>query len=188
MNDFYVYTYLDPRKKGLFEYGEYEFEYEPFYVGKGKNRQWKRISSRSDHFKRIINKIKENGLEPIVVKIKENMIEDDSFLLDIELIKAIRRQESGKGPLVNFTIGGEGSSGYKFSEETLEKRRKDFSYIKRTFEGGCKLLTEEKDYKNRYTKLNYICPKGHRESISWSSFQIGHRCPKCNKINKGKIL
>ena len=34
-NRFYVYTLLDPRKPGNFKYGEFAFNYEPFYVGKG---------------------------------------------------------------------------------------------------------------------------------------------------------
>lgn len=34
-NRFYVYALLDPRKPGKYKYGEYEFDYEPFYVGKG---------------------------------------------------------------------------------------------------------------------------------------------------------
>ena len=32
---YYVYIYIDPRKPGKFKYGEYEFDYEPFYIGKG---------------------------------------------------------------------------------------------------------------------------------------------------------
>jgi len=39
---FYVYVYLDPRKPGKYKYGEYEFDYEPFYVGKGKGFRFKR--------------------------------------------------------------------------------------------------------------------------------------------------
>ena len=38
-NKFYVYVYLDPRKPGSFKFGEYEFDYEPFYVGKGKKNR-----------------------------------------------------------------------------------------------------------------------------------------------------
>jgi len=39
-NKYYVYVYLDPRKPNKYVYGNYQFEYEPFYVGKGKERQW----------------------------------------------------------------------------------------------------------------------------------------------------
>jgi hypothetical protein len=47
MNSFYVYIYLDPRKPGKFHYGEYCFDYEPFYVGKGKdNRMFTKICKK----------------------------------------------------------------------------------------------------------------------------------------------
>ena len=33
--DFFVYCFVDVRKPGKFKYFEYEFDYEPFYIGKG---------------------------------------------------------------------------------------------------------------------------------------------------------
>ena len=58
---------------------------------------------------------------------------------------------------------------------TIEFIRSDFeknSYI---------LLTEE--YINDKRKLDYICPNGHRHSISWNEWQRGNRCPTCAIIN-----
>lgn len=37
---FYVYIYLDIRKKGSYNFGGYQFIYEPFYVGKGKGDRY----------------------------------------------------------------------------------------------------------------------------------------------------
>jgi len=125
MNNFYVYVYLDPRKSGQYKYGEYEFDYEPFYVGKGKGRRYKRTDNRrSNYFKNKVNKIKEFGLKPLVIKLKENLNENNSFILEIELIKSIGRKDLNKGPLLNFTDGGEGSSGFKHSEKYKIKMSK----------------------------------------------------------------
>jgi len=51
-------------------------------------------------------------------------------------------------------------------------------FIKSEFaKEGYKLLT--KKYKNNKQKLDYICPNGHRHSISWNKWQYGERCPSC---------
>jgi len=154
-NNFYIYIYLDPRKSGLFEYGEYEFEYEPFYVGKGKGNRCDVISDRTEYFKRIINKMKKSGLEPIIIKLKENLNEKQSFILESKLIKLIGRKDLNKGSLINFTDGGEGNSGWVPSEETRkkisEKNKGENHYLfgKHPSEETRKLMSEKQKGKKR---------------------------------------
>jgi hypothetical protein len=53
-------------------------------------------------------------------------------------------------------------------------------FIRSEFEKeGYILLTKE--YKNNSQKLCYVCPVGHRHSISWHNWQVGKRCPYCAK-------
>lgn len=82
MNNYYTYIYLDPRKRGQYCYDDICFTFEPVYVGKGKDRRIKNISERNDYFKKKINKIKKLGLEPIVIKLYENLSEEESFELE----------------------------------------------------------------------------------------------------------
>ena len=178
-NNYYIYIYLDPRKSGRYCYENICFSFEPFYVGKGKKDRWKEIKwGRNKYFKNKINKIKKSGLEPIVIKLYENLNEKESLKKEIEYINEIRKENFEI--LLNMTDGGDGISGYKFSEEQLKKQRKNFQEIKKEFERrGYILLTEEKDYKNNKTKLKYICQEGHENYIVWSSFQQGCCCPTC---------
>jgi len=49
-----------------------------------------------------------------------------------------------------------------------------------------RLLTSE--YINNNQKLEYICPNGHRHSISWANWTQGRRCIYCvNKISRGEV-
>jgi hypothetical protein len=51
-------------------------------------------------------------------------------------------------------------------------------FVRSEFENeGWQLLSKE--YVNNYTKLNCICSKGHKCSISWANWQKGRRCPVC---------
>jgi DNA-binding CsgD family transcriptional regulator len=183
MNNYYIYIYLDPRKNGKYKYGEYEFGYEPFYIGKGKDNRWKELgeNKRNKYFIRKINKIRKSKLEPITIKLYKNLNEKESFEKEIELINEIGRIDLKTGPLVNETIGGDGTSGYKHTKEIKklisEKLRKNFYDIKKEFERrNYILLTEEKDYKTAFTKLEYICPNGHKGYICWNAFQRGQGC------------
>lgn len=85
---FYVYIYLDPRKPGNYNYLDYNFKFEPFYVGKGtKNRMYDHLHedeiTTHNIFKlRKIKKIIKDGFIPIILKIKENITEEEAFILE----------------------------------------------------------------------------------------------------------
>jgi predicted XRE-type DNA-binding protein len=184
MNNYYIYIYLDSRSPGKYCYENFSFLYKPIYVGKGKNNRWKKINKydRSDYFINKINKIKKSGLEPIVIKLYENLNEKESLKKEVELISEI--EIANPGILVNMTSGGDGVSGYKFLKETIEtiskKRRKNYQDIKKEFEKrNYKLLTTEDEYKNKNTKLKYICTNGHEGFMSWDHFQRGNGCFVC---------
>lgn len=112
----YVYVYLDNRKKGSYSYGEYHFEYEPFYVGKGKNdRYLTHLKIAKGHRKGknnlIIAKIRsilDDGFEPIIVKIHDNLSENEYSNYEIDAISKIGKMFENKGPLLNITDGGDG--------------------------------------------------------------------------------
>ena len=43
------------------------------------------------------------------------------------------------------------------------------------------------EYINSITKLDYICPNGHRHSISWNKWSQSKRCPHCAGNGKPKF-
>ena len=117
MDQYYVYVLLDTTRPGIYKYSDLTFEYEPFYIGKGKNN---RVSqSKSKNIGRIkniekseiINKIHLNDLTVRSIKYIENINEDLALDLESLLIKKIGRSDKNNGPLVNKSYGGEGKSG-----------------------------------------------------------------------------
>ena len=85
----------------------------PFYVGKGcGTRAWNQ-SSRSDYWKRVKNK---HGFKVDIVV--DNLEEQESFQVAKDII--LEFQYFGY-PLTNHTLGGEGPSGYKFTESQRSK-------------------------------------------------------------------
>lgn len=115
-SEFYVYVLMDTRKVGPFKYGHWKFDYEPFYVGKGKQNRflyhskildgWKLDASNNRHKTNKIKKIHREGYEIETRFVKSGMIESDAFDLEMKLIERIGR--SPEGPLTNQTAGGDG--------------------------------------------------------------------------------
>jgi hypothetical protein len=157
--NYYVYIYLDPRFPGLYQYGDYSFSHEPFYVGKGSNRRFKNhllkvkngIYPNLPKF-HIIKQILDTGEEPIIIKYKENLAEEESFLLEADLINKIGRKDLEVGPLRNLSNGGEGNGNRKFTEE----HRKNLSISKKG------IITEnlKKHLENLHEKL-----KGNKHTL-----------------------
>jgi hypothetical protein len=127
MNVYYVYAYLDPRKPGNFKYGDYHFNYEPFYIGKGtKSRILRHLKNENINPIKLnkIKSIRKSGFEPILIKIVDNLSNEESLKIEIDLIKLIGRYSIKEGPLTNYTPGGETYIGYKHKEDYLKKLKK----------------------------------------------------------------
>ena len=104
--DYYVYAYLNPMVERNFFNEFVEWNFACFYIGKGcKNRCNKRVNEAlngksTEEMNYIVNNIHSAGLEPIVVKIKENLTEKQAFILENYMIN-----ELGIHNLVNEIYG-----------------------------------------------------------------------------------
>jgi len=132
MNERYVYIYLDPMKPGSFIYGEYSYEYEPFYVGLGKGdrkndhiRETKWVYGPDKRYNKHkynrIRKIIKNGFLPTIQTPYDNLALDEARRLERLLIQTIGRRNLDTGPLCNLTDGGEGSLNYIVTDATRKR-------------------------------------------------------------------
>jgi hypothetical protein len=182
--EFYVYVYLDPRKKGLYVYGDYMFEYEPFYVGKGHGRRYKRHLNKSNyngsktHKNNRIKFLIENNYNIEIVKVKENLLESDAFILEMELIREIGRYDIGVGPLCNHTDGGEGSIGCE--RKTKGKTLEEIHGVEKAKEIRLKLSESHKSENPKPKKI----PKPRHEWIT----NKGKTLEEIHGVEKAKIL
>jgi hypothetical protein len=127
---YYVYLYLDTRHPARYE-NEFRYvlpsgrvvvlSHRPMYAGKGKGERLyahlqETSSYRADSHKvRVLRKLEELGLEPIIISAKSLFDEATAFALEIDLIAGIGRHGLKTGPLTNLTDGGDGVSGYVFT-------------------------------------------------------------------------
>lgn len=112
---FYIYAYYEPERA------------EPFYIGKGTgNRSNEHLKETclnlNDRFHKKLRKLINDGFQPDIEIIVDNLNETDSFEIERRLIKQYGKIENG-GTLYNMTDGGEGISGLNHSQESIEKMR-----------------------------------------------------------------
>lgn len=110
--EYYTYAYL--REDGT-----------PYYIGKGKGNR-----AHAKHKRKGI------GCLPVppkdrIIKLKQNLTEEEAFAHEMYMIAVFGRKDLGTGILINLTDGGEGPSGAipwnigkKTPEEVIEKIRK----------------------------------------------------------------
>lgn len=85
-----------------------------FYVGKGKGRRCFESRRRNQHWKRVVAKSGGFDVRVVVDKIDEEL----AFLAEQELIAKLKSQGAS---LTNMTDGGEGSSGYRHTDDARTK-------------------------------------------------------------------
>lgn len=175
---YYVYIYLDTRKCGKYIYNDLEFDYEPFYVGRGKNNRYiKGCKCGGSLIKRNkINKIIKDGYEPKIIKLYEKLDYDSSVRLEIETISKIGRCDLNTGPLVNLTDGGEGTM--NMSSEIKKKISEKRKGIKLTEKAKENMKKSKRKY---FDAGNTTWNKGRH----WSDDE---RLKLTNKSNLGKKL
>jgi hypothetical protein len=190
MIDYYVYAYLDPRKPGKYVYDNIVFDFEPFYIGKGRgNRILRGLSDKNHCFKtNKIKSIKSEGLTPIALKIIERLSDEEVIVSEIYYIKKIGRADLKEGPLTNLTDGGDGNRRF-FSIETRQKISKAHQ--------GKKLSIDTKN-KIRESLTGRKLSEKSKQKISVSlkgrnTWMIGKHLSedakqKISNANKGRIM
>jgi hypothetical protein len=131
-NDFYVYAHIRLDTN------------EVFYVGKGRANRYKR-KERNKHWKHIVNKV---GYRTEFLE--TNLSEEESFKLERNWI--VKFKKDGKCQ-ANYSIGGEGCSGYKWTDEQKKRHAERLQLRTEAMKQG--QLKRVEKIKGR-TKLNHV--------------------------------
>lgn len=129
LNRFYVYVYLDVSKPGSYIYDEYEFRFEPFYVGKGTGKRFEvhlKLDGNVNREKqKRIRSLLEKNLKPEIFLIK-NLEEFQAFNLERFLINRIGQMVYDTGVLTNLIDGGSGKSLPEVSKKLISDIKKQW--------------------------------------------------------------
>jgi len=132
----------------------------PFYVGKGQSNRKDSTKNRNQYWK---NKVCKHGFYSEVVF--ETIYEQEALNREKSLIKTMKLNNI---ELVNLTDGGEGLSGYSFSESHKEKLR---SHLRKVSPKSLSLET-----KRKLSELN--------SGVNNSMYGKKHTIETINKIKK----
>ncbi|MFH2034583.1 MAG: hypothetical protein ABIJ26_07810 [Candidatus Margulisiibacteriota bacterium] len=99
---------------------------EVFYVGKGSFRKDRRPTyerATADHSRnrKWRNIVKKHGFKAIILTSCQT--DEEAQRIEKQMVAEIGRADTGRGPLVNFTDGGDGHCGILVGDELREKRR-----------------------------------------------------------------
>lgn len=103
MNIYYVYAHVRLDTNTI------------FYIGKGKNNRCRR-KERNLHWKNIVNKV---GYKIIILE--DKLTESKAFKREHYWIKYYKSKNQCEA---NYSLGGEGNSGYKWTKEQKERHSK----------------------------------------------------------------
>lgn len=201
MNNKCVYIFLDHRKPGRYVYDDLQFDFEPFYVGKGSltrpNGHKYTINKKKTRFYNKYNKIlKETNIPPNFIIIEQNLIEEEANKLETELIKKIGKIENG-GTLTNITDGGDHNGGFKCKKSVIikrtEKLKNNSEYLEKRKDNFIEKANKIHNYKYDYSLLEYksaktlikiICPE-HGMFEQLPTAHLNKRgCQKCGGNKK----
>lgn len=139
--NYYIYVFLNNLKPGNYKYGEFVFDYEPYYIGvSNTNTYYMREEVHIKYAKlkkdvcnnklkmNIINNIIKNGLDPIHMRLSQDLTKVESYQMEIDLIRTIGTRIGKNGPLSNISLGGDGGDTFTNNpnkEEIREKHRQN---------------------------------------------------------------
>ena len=188
---FYVYLYRD-------------LDGTPIYVGKGKGGRYKQHfqNSTNSRIGNKLRKLKSSG-HTLMPSFFECESEELAFLVEEEMISLYGRECVNEGTLYNISSGGEGSSGFKLSDEvkaSISKRRRgvptlvkgQFKHSKETIERLKRPRSEEQKrnmrvpHKAREPVLHTEDAKNKLREIALNRPKV--KCPHCDKIGSSNTM
>ena len=175
-NRFYTYAYLREDKT-------------PYYIGKGTGDRIYSTNRRN-------NPPKDKSR---IIFLKQNLTEEEAFRHEIYMIAVFGRKDLETGILRNKTYGGDGISGYVFSEETKKKlseahkgkTHSEESKRKMSEVNKGKTLSEEHKIKLSEAKKGKTFSEESKRKMSEAhkgkTFSEEHK-RKISETNKGRTL